>query len=104
MPRIPVDPFKFNIGDQVHDVVTGSVGIITGRHQWITGCNTYSINLPAEEGKESVRTVSDENVLEIVKRDAIELPSMKEAAKAADKPKPKPRTGGPRSHPSAPGR
>jgi hypothetical protein len=35
--------FKFNLGSEVKDKITGFKGIIRGRTQYLTGCNTYGI-------------------------------------------------------------
>jgi len=35
--------FKFNLGSRVVDAITGFVGIVTSRHQWLNGCNTYGV-------------------------------------------------------------
>ena len=35
--------FNFNLGDKVKDKITGFEGIVTGRHQWVNNCNTYSV-------------------------------------------------------------
>lgn len=37
--------FKFELGERVADEVTGFQGIIIGRTQWRTNCNTYGLNL-----------------------------------------------------------
>jgi len=41
--------FKFQNGDQVKDKITGFSGIITGRGDYLTGCNQYAIQPPAKE-------------------------------------------------------
>ncbi|KKN02600.1 hypothetical protein LCGC14_1116030 [marine sediment metagenome] len=35
--------FKFEVGNKVKDLVTGFSGIIIGRTDWLTGCNTYGV-------------------------------------------------------------
>ena len=35
--------FKFGLGDKVGDKVTGFTGVIVGRGDHISGCNTYGI-------------------------------------------------------------
>jgi len=35
--------FKFNLGSEVKDKITGFKGIIRGRSDYLTGCNTYGI-------------------------------------------------------------
>ncbi len=36
--------FKYELGIKVKDVISGFSGVITGRAQHITGCNTYGVN------------------------------------------------------------
>ena len=35
--------FKFDLGAKVSDRITGYEGIIVGRSQWLTNCNTYGV-------------------------------------------------------------
>lgn len=35
--------FEFELGQEVKDKITGYSGIIIGRTQWLTNCNTYSV-------------------------------------------------------------
>lgn len=35
--------FRFNLGDRVKDSVTGFVGIVTGRGDHLSGCDTYGV-------------------------------------------------------------
>jgi len=35
--------FKFELGEEVKDEVTGYKGIVIGRTQWRTNCNTYGV-------------------------------------------------------------
>lgn len=35
--------FKFELGEEVEDIITGLKGYIVGRCEHITGCNTYGI-------------------------------------------------------------
>lgn len=35
--------FKFGLGDEVRDVVTGFKGVVICRSQWLNNCNTYSV-------------------------------------------------------------
>lgn len=46
----PVD-FKFNMGDEVRDIVTGLEGVITGREDCITGCSRMSVQPKVTDGK-----------------------------------------------------
>jgi len=35
--------FKFNLGDQLRDKITGFTGIATGRTEWLNGCIRYAL-------------------------------------------------------------
>jgi len=35
--------FKFNLGDELEDSITGFAGVAVTRSQWIHNCNTYGI-------------------------------------------------------------
>lgn len=35
--------FKFELGDEVKEVITGFQGVIMGRSQYLTGCNQYGL-------------------------------------------------------------
>ena len=39
--------FQFDSGEHVRDVVTGFAGIVTGRVDYITGCNQYLVQAKA---------------------------------------------------------
>src|SRR5688572_11518709 len=41
--------FKFELGDTLRDMVTGYSGIVTGRGDHISGCNTYGLQKKADE-------------------------------------------------------
>lgn len=70
-----MEGFKFDIGVTAQDVVTGFEGVITGRAQHLTGCNTYGLLAKASEGKVSPAEWFDENRLLITNRVAVALPS-----------------------------
>ena len=38
--------FTMNLGSEVKDKITGFKGIIRGRSQYLTGCNTYGVQHP----------------------------------------------------------
>ena len=38
--------FKFGIGDQLKDLVTGFTGVVMARTQYYTGCNDYGLLSP----------------------------------------------------------
>lgn len=59
--------FKFNLGDEVKDIVTGLQGIVTGRIQWFTGCLGYQITPQTlKDGANPKTDVINENQLELV--------------------------------------
>jgi hypothetical protein len=58
--------FKYELGDKAKDVVSGFEGVITGRAEHITGCNTYGLQPPAKDGKKEDPTWFDEQRLDIL--------------------------------------
>jgi hypothetical protein len=77
--------FKFNLGDKVKHNITGFVGVITSRTEWLNGCKRYGLLSPAltKEGKVRDVEVIDEQELTLMKAAA---PAVKKQA-----------TGGPQS-------
>lgn len=60
--------FRFNLGDRVQEMITKSKGVITGRCQYLTGCNQYSV-VPEgldKDGKPGESRWWDEDRLTIV--------------------------------------
>lgn len=43
--------FKFPLGSTLVDQVSGFHGIVTGRANYLTGCNQYSLQPKAHEGR-----------------------------------------------------
>lgn len=43
--------FKFELGAEVKDVVTGYIGTVTGRVEHLTGCNTYFVQRKYKAGQ-----------------------------------------------------
>lgn len=41
--------FKFPLGARVRDLVTGFEGVITGRAEHLSGCNTYGVQPVAKD-------------------------------------------------------
>jgi len=37
------DDFQFELGQEVKDKITGFIGVVTGRCQFLTGCNRYDV-------------------------------------------------------------
>lgn len=64
--------FKFNLGDKLKDKITGFEGIVTGRHQWINNCNTYSVKPQVlKDGVPQDSHSFDEPQLDLVEEKAI---------------------------------
>lgn len=57
--------FKFALGQEVKDRITGFSGVVVGRTEYITGCNRYSIQSRklSKEGKPSDWVSFDEDQL-----------------------------------------
>lgn len=73
MEEIAATSFKFNLGSEVKDQITGFTGIVTSRHQWINNCNTYGVQ--CQKLKDGIPTESqrfDEPQLELVKKEVFE--------------------------------
>ena len=66
--------FKFELGQKVKDTVTGFEGIVTGQHQWVTGCATYTVQPPVDkDGKVPDNRGVDEVSLELLPEERLEL-------------------------------
>lgn len=64
--------FKFNLGDRVKDQVTGFVGVVLGRHQWLNGCNTYSVQPQTlKDGVPQERQSFDEPQLDLLGEEVV---------------------------------
>jgi hypothetical protein len=58
--------FQFRRGEPVEDIVTGFKGYVTGRADYLTGCNTYLVTPPVDkDGKGVDSHWYDENRLRI---------------------------------------
>ena len=63
----PAD-FEFNLGDKAEDIITGFIGIVTSRCQWLNGCNTYGLQIEElKDGLPQDRQDFDAPQLELVK-------------------------------------
>lgn len=59
--------FEFELGQEVKDKITGFAGIVIGRTQWLTNCNTYSIkSKELKDGKPMESVGFDEPSLDLV--------------------------------------
>lgn len=72
-----MEEFKFDLGVEVKDVVTGFKGIIMGRTQYTTGCNQYGVLNPelTKEGKLREWLWFDENRIEVTSKNKVRLTS-----------------------------
>lgn len=65
--------FKFNLGDEVKDEITGFKGIVICRSQWINNCNTYSVQSKSlKDGIPQKSQYFDEPQLELLKAKQVE--------------------------------
>ena len=65
--------FKFGLGDRVRDTITGFVGIVTCRSQWLNNCNTYGVQPTAlKDGAPQDRQAFDEPQMELVEEKVAE--------------------------------
>ena len=63
-----MNEFKFDLGDEVRDTITSYSGVIIGRTQWLTNCNTYLVkSRELKDGKPMDSVNFDEPSLELVK-------------------------------------
>lgn len=59
--------FKFNLGNNLKDAVTGYQGICTARHEYLNGCIRYTLARPLDkDGKVQEDHWFDEAVLSFV--------------------------------------
>ena len=66
--------FKFSNGDQVKEVVSGLVGIVTGSVNYLTGCNQHLVTLkPESEFKEPITLWYDDSRLVLLQDSKIVL-------------------------------
>jgi hypothetical protein len=62
--------FKFGLGDEVKDSITGFKGIVTARTQWLHGCNVYRVQpQDLKDGKRLEVDHFDEPQLEVVEEE-----------------------------------
>lgn len=59
--------FKFELGTKARDKVTGYVGIIIGRAEWLYGCRRYSLqSQEMKDGKPVGALALDEDAIEVI--------------------------------------
>lgn len=61
------------LGSKAKDVITGFTGIVTGRAQYLTGCDQYCITQKASSNGNINTNWFDENRLEVLKGKPIKL-------------------------------
>jgi hypothetical protein len=60
--------FKIALGAKVKDKVTGYVGVVTGRHEYLYGCFRYTVQAQElKDGKAVDAMGADEEQLEVIK-------------------------------------
>ena len=71
--------FKFNLGDEVKDIITNFKGIIQSRTEYLTGCNIYGVQSQelSKEGELRDWIHFDENRIKLVKKEKIKLNTSK---------------------------
>lgn len=75
--------FKFNLGDEVVDEITGFTGIVICRTQWLNSCNVYGVkSRKLKEGAVTATEHFDQPQLSTVKEKVIE-PSRSTGGSAA---------------------
>ncbi len=63
-----MNKFKFELGQEVVDTITGFTGVIRVRSQYLTGCNAYGIqNTKLKDGKPAKWEYIDESLLKKTK-------------------------------------
>lgn len=65
--------FKYGLGLTAKDIITGVRGIITGRVEYLTGCNQYLIQPKSQKDSKANSYWFDEQRLAIQKDKKIEL-------------------------------
>ena len=98
--------FKFNLGSEVKDKITGFKGVIRVRSEYLTGCNVYGVQPQklTKDGEIGAWKYFDEDLLVLVKKDKIVINTEDKVVtikKSTNKPKVeivrKRKTGGPHS-------
>lgn len=59
--------FNFHLGDKLRDTITGFIGVVICRSQWIHSCNVYTLQPQSiKDGKPSEKAYFDEPALELI--------------------------------------
>ena len=86
-----MENFKFELGQEVQDLISGFRGIILGRSQWTTGCNTYGLMPKVIKNTLKEAEWFDENRLKKTSAKIIKLASDKKRKQIKGGPQPIPR-------------
>ena len=79
------------LGTTAKDIVTGFEGVVTGRAQYLTGCDQYVLTPKVKNGAFQDGRWFDENRLEVTKERIVRLPVLRDK-----------KTGGPATGAQAP--
>ncbi len=66
--------WKINNGDKVKDIVTGFVGVVVGRAEYLTGCRQVCVSPAVRGGKCEDARWFDEDRVKLVKTRAVIVP------------------------------
>jgi hypothetical protein len=71
--------FKFELGQEIKDVITGYQGVVMVRAEYFTGCRHYGVltRLPDKDGNERPWNWLDESRWEVVELPKVEQPKRK---------------------------
>lgn len=74
--------FKYNLGDEVKDAISGFQGIVTARIDYITGCARYIVQPQTlgKEGEPHKSSTFDENTLELVQAGKVQIGNARKAS------------------------
>ncbi len=64
----------FKLGDRVRDSLTGFEGIVIGRSEWLTGCNTIGLKSEQLEGGKAPELWLDQTRGQLIVAQAYTLP------------------------------
>lgn len=64
---------KFKLGEVLRDKITGYIGVVMGRTEYMTGCTHYGLLSPelTKDGKIAEYEWIDESRLELTKKQAV---------------------------------
>jgi hypothetical protein len=80
--------FKYELGCEAKDKVTGYKGMILSRAQWLTGCNTYGIkSQELKDGKPLDMVYFDEDAMDVIRTPNQIAKDIKKTAKESKKKK-----------------